>query len=142
LYNLFFDSYFLQADETKRIFIILSLKIPEICGAAQKLTGSATNCPHRCGILHVRDKLPEGESSSSQEVSQAEIEDYADLFEKRARNSLLSSAPEFLSDQAGLTIKRKNNPVLTLPVCYGSGRFFPVSISRFIKHRYHSLLGP
>jgi hypothetical protein len=44
----------------------------------------------------VRDRLPEGESL---QVSQREIEDYAELFENRARKSLLSSAPEFLSDQ-------------------------------------------
>lgn len=50
--------------------------------------------PNRCGILHVRDGL-----TDPQQVSPAEIEDYADLFEKRARGSLLSNTPDSLPDQ-------------------------------------------
>ena len=59
---------------------------------------SEDEMPNRCGILHVRDQLLVVES---QQVSQAEIEDYCHLFEKRARGSLLSTLPESLSDQGG-----------------------------------------
>lgn len=57
---------------------------------------SEDEMPNRCGILHVRDALPSGEST---QVTLTEIEEYSALFEQRVRASLLSTVPEHLTDQ-------------------------------------------
>jgi len=58
---------------------------------------SEDEMPNRCGILHVRERLPAGESVP--QVSLAELEKYNEEFEKRARGSLLSTLPESLTEQ-------------------------------------------
>lgn len=60
--------------------------------------------PNRCGILHVRDRL--GESAAA--VTLAEIEEYGEQFERRARGSLLSTVPDTLADQEAAKLGLKH----------------------------------